>query len=77
MKEERKQLDLKVRLVDDYNRYIGVRTTHSLVSVVHYDELPPCDIPVLFGESLVYFFLMIQMKNSSMGAAGMIISPAV
>lgn len=41
MKEYSKQIDLRVVSVEDYNRYIEVSTPHPLVSVVHYDELPP------------------------------------
>lgn len=39
MKEDNRRYDLKVRCVGDYNRYIGVPTVNSSVSVVHYDEI--------------------------------------
>lgn len=41
MTEPDRRYDLKVRCVDDYNRYIGTTTEHPLVSVVHYDDIPP------------------------------------
>lgn len=41
MTDPDRRYDLKVRCVDDYNRYIGTSTEHPLVSVVHYDDIPP------------------------------------
>lgn len=33
--------DIKVKTVHDYNTFVGANDTHALVSVIHYDELPP------------------------------------
>ena len=59
-----KEYDIKVRSVHDYNAFVGAEDHHALVSIIHYNDLPPIrHCRCLWG---IYGIFLLEVEEESL-----------